>query len=71
MGGMAGREEGIMYSDSSSLSCASSAAKGLSAAEGLGTNKKTRAFRQNDKVLTSRISGQDSVSTCLPENRWH
>lgn len=35
MGGRTGREEGIMYSDSSSLSCASSPVTGLRAAEDL------------------------------------
>ena len=38
-GGRTGREEGIMYSDSSSLSRASSPATGLGAGEGLETNK--------------------------------
>lgn len=35
MGGRTGRDEGIMYSDSSSLSRDSSAAKDLSTGEGL------------------------------------
>lgn len=39
MGGSMGREEGIMYSDSSSLSRASSAGPGLRTGEGLGRKR--------------------------------
>lgn len=41
MGGRTGREEGIMYSDSSSLSRASSPVTALRAGDGLGTNNPT------------------------------